>query len=332
MPAVKTLTQNHTSEEWAEIVHQPIVEKIKLPPGISSNDLLQKEFPPIKWVVPGLIPEGLTLLAGAPKTGKSWLALNLAAALSVGGRVLGNIAIESRYVLYIALEDTERRLQGRLNTIGAFPSEKLTLVTAWRSGDEGINDLTTWKQEYPDTEIIIIDTLQRIRGMSPNGQTYEWDYLQLGKLKQVADFLSMPIVVLHHTRKMGSTDPLFMVSGTLGITAAADTSMILKRARKSRSAELFIVGRDIEDAEYALEFQDEAGWVLLGDADEYRQSSERQDILKVLRSAKEPLALKDIAASVEKSEPNVHKMLRGLMDDGYVEKTGYGRYAPREQG
>src|SRR5258708_19570344 len=75
--------------------------------------LLQKELPPVKWAIPGILPEGLTLLCGKPKMGKSWLVLGFALGIACGGYVLGKVNVEQGYVLYLSLEDNERRLQRR---------------------------------------------------------------------------------------------------------------------------------------------------------------------------------------------------------------------------
>ena len=319
MALLKTLDQ---------MVKAPTQEKKReiasavLPKGMTSAELMQMDFPDPVWVIPGIIPEGLTLLAGCPKVGKSWLVLNMAIALSVGGCVLGSIKIEKMTVLYLSLEDTERRLKNRLDRVDAFPSNDLHLRTEWRRGSEGIDDLVIWKEAYPETKLIIIDTLQHFRKPSLNANTYESDYDEIIKIKKLSDHLAVPITAVHHTRKMPANDPLLTVSGTLGITGAADTTLVLTKSRRQSDAELFICGRDIEDQELALRFEDGIGWTLLGSADDYRQTKERQEILDVIKQADGPVSAKSIAETLEKKYNTVKNLVNKMVKENFIRREG----------
>ncbi|MGH3737200.1 MAG: AAA family ATPase, partial [Micromonosporaceae bacterium] len=128
------------------------------------GDLLAAEFPEPRWAVPDLIPEGVTLLAGQPKVGKSWLSLGLAVAVASGGKALGDIDVEPGAVLYAALEDTPRRLQDRLGRVlgGQYPSPEarrnLEIVTTW---DTELVD--RWLNETRGKRLLILDVLARVR-------------------------------------------------------------------------------------------------------------------------------------------------------------------------
>ncbi|GAH44796.1 unnamed protein product, partial [marine sediment metagenome] len=254
--------QKKPSEKpFAELTDDELLSlRLGLPKITTSAALLEKEFPEPKWIVPDIIPEGLSIIAGSPKVGKSLFTLNLAIALSCGGYVFGSIKIKKTPVLYLALEDTERRLQRRLKELGALPSKDLRLCTEWKQGAEGIQNILSFKEARPDIGLVVIDSLQMFRGLSQGGQSYELDYDQLSKIKEASDKLELPIVVNHHTRKMDASDPLMLVSGTLGITGVADTILVLKRTRRQAAGELFVIGRDIEDQELALQLDRDVGW------------------------------------------------------------------------
>ena len=294
---------------------------------ITCWDLLDKEFPEPTWAIPGIVPEGLTILAGNPKIGKSWLALNIGVAASLGGRVLGEIQVDKMPVLYLALEDSQRRLQTRLNMVGSLPSKDLYLETRWERGEEGLKKLVKWMKDYPQTRLIIIDTLARFRGISlANGNQYDPDYRAIAKIKEIADQFEISILLIHHTRKSASDDYVEEVSGTFGLTGAADTVLRLKRGRGRADAELSATGRDIEERDIALEFRNNIGWCILGDAKDYQQTKERQEIVEILKGATEPLGPKDIAPIVDKTAAAVQYLLMQLEKEGQVKKESYGKY------
>ena len=294
---------------------------------VSALDLFDKDFPEPNWIIPEIIPEGLTILAGKPKTGKSWFALQLCAALSVGGAVLGDIQVERRRVLYLALEDTEKRIQSRMQELEASPSRDLFFQTKWKQEDIGVH-LAYAYDLYPDIGFIIIDTLQKVRGKIKYSKSlYELDYEEISRIKQVADHTGIPILCLHHVRKTLSDDALETVSGSFGLTGAADTILVLKRSRGTGDADLFITGRDIkEEREIALQFQDHIGWVQLGDAEEYRQSLERQEIITFMRDSGEAVSPKQVASAIGRKDNAVSVMMYRMVKDGTLSKEGYGKY------
>ncbi len=319
--------EKHKNAAIAQLSEEELTQKKLSRSIVTSFDLMNMEFPEPSWAVPDIITEGLTIMAGKPKTGKSWLALNIAVAASVGGHVLGTIKVDKMVVLYLALEDTQRRLQNRLNKIEALPSKELFLCTEWQSGEDGVKDLKKWLKNYPATQLIIIDTLARFRGLSLfNGNQYEIDYQDINIIKQIADEFSISIIILHHTRKSASDDYLEEVSGTMGITGAADTVLVLKRSRGRMDAELLVTGRDIEEKELALEFREHIGWVTIGDAEEYRQTKERQEVLNVIKGASEPVSPKDIADELNKKSGSVRFLVMKLEQEGLIKKVDYGKY------
>lgn len=306
--------------------------EIEIPATFTAVDLMKREFPEPKWIVEGLLPEGLTLFAGPPKIGKSWLALSLCVATASAGHALGKIPVERGEALYVALEDTPRRLQSRLGMMlnGEPAPEGLHLATQWqRLGEGGLEQLENWLLGWPKCRLIIIDTLQRLRPpQQGNRGLYEQDYNTLVYLKSLADQCGVAIAVVHHLRKGSSDDPLEEVSGTTGLTGAADTIWTLRRDRGCMDATLFTTGRDIDEAETALRFDKSLGlWTLLGNAEEYRTTHERHQVIEVLRQVGEPMRPKEIAEALGKTSGSVRILLTRLIDEGSIKKTGYGRYA-----
>lgn len=207
---------------------------------ISARDLCTMKFDPLKFIVPDLIPEGLTILAGRPKIGKSWLLLLLCSAVAIGAVALGQVAAGSLPrgdVLYLALEDGERRLQRRMTKLlGALPENwpvRLHIKTEWRRFDRGgLDDIRAWCKSVSDPKLVAVDTLAKVRAPG-NAKTspYQNDHDALAGLQKLAGELGIGAIVSHHDRKMDADDVFDTVSGTLGLTGAVDTILVLTRRR-----------------------------------------------------------------------------------------------------
>jgi len=214
--------------------------------AMTAAELQRREFPLVSWVVPGLIPEGVTLFAGKPKIGKSWWALDLALGVGSDRHVMGGIKPEHGDVLYAALEDNPRRLQKRVRKLlmpgsTSWP-ERLTLATAWRRLDQGgIEDIADWCDGAAQPKLVILDTLAGVRPIRTSSG-YTEDYDALAALHRLANDRGIAVVVLHHTRKMDAEDPVDQVSGTLGLAGCADTVIVLNRT--SNGTTLYGRGRD----------------------------------------------------------------------------------------
>jgi len=299
---------------------------------INAAELVAMEFPEPKWAIPGLIPEGLSLLAGKAKLGKSWLCLAMGLAVASGGVALGSIPVDEGDVLYLALEDSARRLQDRLQRLlkDAEAPTRFDIARTWdRLDNGGLDQIGAWLVGHKDARLVIIDTLQRVRPSKKGGQRnlYVDDYEDLTPLKALADDHNVAIVVVHHLRKTDSDDPLDLVSGSTGLTAAADTIAVLRRQRSRADAELFITGRDLEETELAMRVDiDAGGWVLLGDAADYRRTEERQAVLELLEDLDSITAL-DVATSLGISIDNARHRLSRMTKAGDLRRIGPGRYA-----
>ena len=220
--------------------------------SFTCEELCEVRFPRERYIVDTLLSPGLAVLAGSPKVGKSWFVLSLCVQIAKGTPFLG-LDTHKGTALYIALEDSEQRLQKRMLKIGDDAPEGLYFaVKCAPMGDEFARQLINFTEEHPDTQLIVIDTLQRIRG-GETQMSYANDYVELTWLKQLADRLKVCLLLVHHTRKMGDSDAFNEISGTNGIAGSADTLMVLKKEKRSdRKAVLTCTGRDVEDREMEL--------------------------------------------------------------------------------
>ncbi|MCJ2043067.1 AAA family ATPase [Methylobacterium sp. J-078] len=299
----------------------------------NAAELRRMIFPPIRYVVPGYIAEGCTLLAGRPKLGKSWLMLEVGLAVASGGICLGNTACDQGDVLYLALEDNRRRLQNRIDKVlGAFAEEwpaAMHYATEWpRAGDGGIEAIRDWIIAKENPRLVIVDVLAMFKPVRGSSESlYEADYAAIKGLQTLAGEFGVAIVVVHHTRKSNGADadPFEKVSGTLGLSGAADTTVILDR--DGSGATLYGRGRDIEEIEAAVTF-DKAScrWSILGEAAEVRRTDERSLILNALKEAAEPMSSGEIADATRMPNANVRQLLVSMMRSGEVAKASRGRY------
>lgn len=290
----------------------------------TADELMRTTFPPTRWAVRGLVSEGVNLLVGAPKLGKSWLALCIAIAIASGGRALGRVDVEAGDVLYLALEDTGRRLQSRLSAVlGDDPAPaRLHLATECAAlTDGGASRIGLWLDEHPDARLVIVDVFTKIRGTTDGNEgRYEADYRAMSALKDLADEAGVAFLVVHHTRKAVSEDFIDAVSGTQGLAGAADAILVLARSRGTAQAVLKVTGRDIEEAEHALDFDSHTGtWQLLdGPAADYELGDTRRSILHLLRDG-EARTPKAIALELSIPHETAKKAARRMAADGQLE-------------
>jgi hypothetical protein len=294
----------------------------------TAADLKHQTFKPIQWVIENLVPDGLTILAAKPKLGKSWLMLATAVAVAQGGEVLDSAAAQGD-VLYCALEDSARRLQDRLKKTvpsGNWPAnlEFWTKLEPLESG--GLEQLRSWVDRTARPRLIVIDTFAKVR--SPKGKeetNYAADYRAAGALKAFADETGVAVIVVHHTRKMEAEDPMDAVSGTNGLTGAADTILVMKRGQDGVT--LYGRGRDIEEIELAVEFDKEAcQWRVLGEAAEVRRTQERSAIISALRHADGPMTPAQLVLVTGKSRVSIQQLLGKMTVKGEIKRLGRGEY------
>ena len=216
---------------------------------VSLNELFENTYEGQASIIDGLLSAGIFILAGAPKTGKSFLVAQIAYHVSTG-QSLWSYAVRQGTVLYLALEDDYQRLQGRMyRMFGTESNEQLHFAIYAKQLGSGLDEqLQQFVQEHKNTKLIIIDTLQKIREAQGEKYSYASDYELIGKLKQFADKNGICVLVVHHTRKQQADDKFDRISGTNGLLGAADGALILeKEKRTSNTATLDISSRDQQD-------------------------------------------------------------------------------------
>ena len=234
---------------------------------IDGETLMDMRLAPTKFCIDTLLPQGICILGGAPKIGKSWLVLDLCVRIAKGETVW-NLKTNKGTVLYLCLEDTLRRIQERLNSItDDVPTEAYFTTTAHTLADGLCDDIRSFVNEHPDTVFIAVDTFQVIRGHASD-TSYGNDYEDLRKLKTLADELNITLLLVHHLRKQSDSDPLNKISGTTGISGAVDAIFVLDKSKRSENnATLVATGRDIEYRELEIKFnKSEHVWELVSDS------------------------------------------------------------------
>lgn len=297
----------------------------------TAADLMSQTFPEPRWAVPGLVAEGLNLLVGSPKLGKSWLCLGLAVAVASGGRALGKIEVEQGSVLYAALEDNPRRLQNRMRLVlqGAAVPDDLHIAT-YLPRLPGLYDfLDGWLLAHPDARLVIVDVLRKVRPLGDGkGNAYNEDYDSLGSLKALADKHGIAVIAVHHTRKMADDSDVFNeVSGSTGLTGAADAILIAKRARNTSEAVLHITGRDVNEQDYGLSWDAEhCMWTLLDEPVALTLMGDtRRKILEHIR-ANEGDSPAQVSQALSLPSATVRQTMRRMVDDDQLGTDGDGRY------
>jgi RecA-family ATPase len=191
----------------------------------SAAELQTMTFPPLKFILPDLVPEGATLLVSRPKLGKSWLVLDVAIATAAGRFTLGTLKPAAGDVLYLALEDGRRRLQRRITkvlpTFSITWSQNLEIATEWPRADQGgLADIEGWLKAHPNARLVIIDTLAQFRKLSTGkGQLYPEDYAAISGLQKLASTYNVGIIIVHHDRKSEADDVFDMCRARLGSPA-----------------------------------------------------------------------------------------------------------------
>jgi RecA-family ATPase len=298
-----------------------IAQAAYIPPS-NAADLLQREIAPLRWAIPGVIPEGLSILTGRGKLGKSWLSLEFCLAIATGRLVLGNIATEQGRALYLGLEDSERRLQDRIKKLG-YGYDGLSMLSYYHAGViprqhlGGLGWIDKWLTDNPEARLVVIDILAKFRKPhSKNADVYQSDTDCMGEIKALADRHHVGILVVTHDRKAKDEDDVINnISGSAGIAGAADALLFLQRRRlENDNALLTVTGRDVEERRLAISRQG-FNWHLDGDAEEIEMKRESREILDLLRKCGRPASASEIADELEikrtTAKTRLYRLARG---------------------
>lgn len=254
---------------------------------IDGETLMDKRISPLEFCIDTLLPQGLIILAGPPKVGKSWLVLDWCLSVSKGETVW-NFNTNQGTTLYLCLEDTYRRLQNRLYCISDDIPNNIFFATSSCSLSDGLEEqIEDFVSEHTDTKLVVIDTLQLIR-KPHNDISYSNDYTELSKLKHLADKLNISLLVIHHFKKERTSDFLNNFSGSTAITGCADTLIsISEKERGGTKAVMQCSGRDIEERKIEIEFsKDIHKWKMLSDSLENPELLLPEDIVSFIEFMK----------------------------------------------
>ena len=288
--------------------------------------------PPLQWIVPDLLPEGTTVLAGPPKLGKSCLVYQITVEVALGGELLGR-AIAQGDVLYLALEDGKRRGQTRLRAaLGDRSMPRGRLEVRWSAAKlgEGLEqELLDWLGEHPDARLVAIDTLQRVRARGDaRRNAYEVDVEDLARLQDIFKDRAVGLLIVHHSKKDAGDDFLASVSGTYGITGSADTTLVIQRKRLETFGKLVVTGRDVQEVEEPVQFN---GMTWSSAPRSLAEASfEQAEVYKVIE-AEGPIFPKAIADLIGSTRDAVQKLVEKLVASGSVARArgGYVAVAAR---
>lgn len=244
---------------------------------ITASSLMNTAYPPLSFTIEKLLPQGIFILAGSGKIGKSWLSLDMCVAVAQGGKLWDFNATQGD-VLYLALEDTHPRLKERLERIGEdnIQSDKLHLAISSLGITDGlIEQVKAFISANPSTKLIVLDTLERVRNGEQDKSMYSCDYRDINKLREILEGNNVTLLLVHHTRKMYDPDPLNTLSGSTGLVGAVDGVWVLeKEKRTGGKGKLTIANRDTEGYCFNVDFDKEnCRWNFLG-AEEEMQDNE----------------------------------------------------------
>jgi hypothetical protein len=329
----------------------------KAPTISPMAEVWNRDFPEPQDIVPGMVPEGLSLLIGRAKLGKSMIAMQCAAAVATAAAHPLGTTDESRKVaggrvLYLDLENGPRRTQKRLKMVFGddFDPDSLPhpmdIATEWPVGDAGVEYLRTYLAGHDDTRLVVIDTLKRVRPpeSGQGGRLYDLDYDALAPYADLAhEYPRLAIVVIHHSKKGDASDVVDLASGSTGLTAAVDAILIWRRRRDRQEGRLFVTDRDREEVQQVLSWDVQINGWRWGDtvgadvedepaeagrdgraggrAEPPSPSQSRAAILALLSGVGRPLRPVEIASFVHKTPNLVNVLLWKMGQDGEVRRV-----------
>jgi AAA domain len=292
-------------DPFAVMLDEMYAEGVR-PSGVSSARVLRlQKYAPLTFIIPKLLPEGMSLIGGKPKVGKSWLALQMAMAIASGGTFLKQRVAQPRKVLYLALEDSPRRLKDRINALGGLPAEaelNLLYSNTWQPLDDGGLELLAAFVDSHHVSTVFIDVLQKLR--TPGGKTsenaYERDYRAMTRLHHVSqERKGLAVVAIHHHRKGESEDFVEAMSGSYGLTGVVDTVISLDRPRAKEQGSLQLTARDGEELDWLVNFGG-GEWTFSSDRDAV-ETEEDRDVDVAAEALRRELASGPVPAKTAKA-------------------------------
>jgi len=305
----------------------PIQQETPIDQQWTTGELLDAEFPPLNWTIPKFIPVGLTILAGPPKMGKSWLSMQFASAVGEGGEVFGR-SVDQGKALVFALEDNGRRLQSRLRKQGAGSSDNVI----WRTWEWPGWDLVEPELDSHGYRLVVIDTMARALGGGTDQNDAGEVTAELSRWQRYAIDHDMSVLVVDHIRKGQEGSVLDRVRGSTAKTATADAILVLQKDKQGPT--LDAVGRDMEE-EKSLRMKLEPTtclWEIVGDTTDSKTTDIEAIVLAALdeRIAEGKIATNTtLAVDIQRDIGQVGRVLASLVNKDVLVKGGLqGREQP----
>jgi hypothetical protein len=295
----------------------------------TAKELETKEIEPLKWTIPDVLPQGLVILAGAPKMGKSLLIQQISYAVALGGLAMGKFPTIQGPALHLALEDSEARFKQRMELQkgliheGNAP-EDLAYATEWSFYPNAIADIRAWCDQTPNAKIVVVDTLAKLfqeNGKESRQSVYHSEYQTMTEFHKIARDYGISVVLIHHQRKADATDPMMKVSGSAGITGAAD--LVWNFERKSRlamAAKVQSMGKDMPDVVYRLNYDKEhLSWICQDFGTEDNNSVVRKLLVDYFNKiGDQEVSAAEVSDAIGKHRQHVSSMLKTLEVDGFL--------------
>jgi len=299
-------------------------EKVSDDVVISGSSLLRRRFDPLHWVIPDVLVEGLTILVGAPKVGKSLLSLAIATSVATGKRFFDR-PIRRQKVLYLALEDGQRRVFDRLSALrNGTPLDSLSIITNDRLPPARAMATIEAKIKKFRPKLVVVDTMAALGGAIVLGSNYANTYASVQQLKNLADTYHLALIAVHHSSKNKKDDFVLSPIGSQGIGAVADAVAELRRPRNQTRGTLSITGRDIKEMQIPLELVEGMWQMSEAPEPEDEMSDSRAAALEILQEPKTPSELaKEMGITPNSARVLLHRMAKA----GQVTRiTGTGKY------
>ena len=297
-------------------------------PIYTAAELMKLELPPPQWLIEGLLPEGLTVLSGAPKIGKSWLSLQIALSITTASPLFGRAPASEKSVLLLALEDNKRRLQDRISKCGLTPSENFCLTTEWQ---DGVSGLKQFLLDNRNIKLCIIDTLAVfLPSQDAKGRNaYDADVTRMRELHNLRRDTGTSLLMIHHDKQGEDSDWASKMNGSSGVIGTADTLIRLSvQKRGSKQAKLQVTGRDVADLELNLKLDDTTmSWQIYKEQDDRQLTALQNDVLQLVPLTPASIRSREIANKLAKEQSQISDILKKLTNRGFIFSPVYSEYS-----
>jgi hypothetical protein len=335
-PGKKPRTRSARSSE-PPIYGEEEPAPIMLPKIWNADELAAAHFPKVPWIIPGLLPCGLAILAGKSKIGKSWMSLCIALSIAHGKKALGYYALDTPgEVLYLALEDYDEFMQERLTELEDRLPQNLKLAFSWERGAEGVRHVEYYLDQHPNTRVVLIDVWQKFRPANHGKgrvDAYVEAYESLTPLQRIAAERKIAIIVVMHAAKAPPLSGEWedAILGTVGNIGAADT--IIGLLKHQGAYVMRAKGRRFRDeVNVVIDRDNRSGWQVIGDADEVLMSDQRHQIIAALSDTQDrtlSYLYDHCNATDAPAKATLRKTLSRMAEDGQVIAMKGGRYLKR---